>query len=118
MASSALSLRDNMLLQAAADGLSGEEMEARYGIPAAEAVLRVREILKSRDIWSELEQEQLLLADLQKLKQKIMDRVDMFTGGRGVGIGGAEEPQRDREDARQARSRHGRRPPEGICHPR
>lgn len=78
MASTTLSLRDNMLLEAAANGLSGEEMEVRYGIPAAEAVVRVREILRARDIWSEIEQKQLLLVDLQKLKSQLASNMSRF----------------------------------------
>ena len=68
---SGLTLRDNLLVQAAADGLSGEEMEAKYGVPAAQAVVRVRQILRERDIWSETEQRKLLLVDLQNLKSQM-----------------------------------------------
>mgnify|MGYP000970302192 CR=1 FL=1 len=74
--SNVLSLRDNALLEAAAQGLSGEEMEAKYGIPAAQAILRVREILKARDVWSEVEQRKLLLTDLQKVKANLFDRLE------------------------------------------
>lgn len=68
---SGLTLRDNLLVQAAADGLSGEEMETKYGVPAAQAVVRVRQILRERDIWSETEQRKLLLVDLQNLKSQM-----------------------------------------------
>ena len=68
MAATGLSLIDNALLKAAADGLSPQEMGTELGISAAKAVVRVKEILASRDVWSEIEQRQLLMVDLYKLK--------------------------------------------------
>jgi len=68
MAATGLSLIDNALLKAAADGLSPQEMGSELGISAAKAVVRVKEILASRDVWSEIEQRQLLMVDLYKLK--------------------------------------------------
>ena len=76
MTSRNLSLRDNAILQAFANGLSPEEVEKKFGIPAAEAVIRTREILRSRDIWSQIEQRQLLLEDLQRLKVSLMDKAN------------------------------------------
>lgn len=64
-----------MLIQAAADGLSGEEMEAKFGIPAAEAIIRVRDILRKRDIWSDEEERRLLLVDLQGLKNQLQSQI-------------------------------------------
>lgn len=69
-------LQKNMLLQAAADGLSPDEMEAKYGIPAAQCLIIVRDMLKSRDIWSEVEQRRLLLVDLQDLKVKMKSQME------------------------------------------
>lgn len=69
-----LALRDRKLLDAAANGWSGEEIEAKYGIPAATALVRIREILKSRDIFSDIEKKQLLLYSAYKLKEQIEDQ--------------------------------------------
>lgn len=72
-----LALQDRRLLDLAANGASGEEIEQTLGIPAAEGILRVREILKSRDVWTEIERRQLLLHSAQKLKSKIEQYLDV-----------------------------------------
>lgn len=46
-------------------------MEDRYGIPAAQAIARVGELLESRDVWTELQQRKLLLYSAYKLKEQI-----------------------------------------------
>jgi len=66
-----LALRDKKLLTAAANGWSGEEIEERYGVPAAAALVRIRELLKSRNIFTDIERKQLLLFSLYQLKEKI-----------------------------------------------
>ena len=73
---SGLSLHDRRLLDLAANGASGEEIEQSLGIPAAEAIVRVREILRSRDVWDEVEKRQLLLHSAHKLKAKIEEAFD------------------------------------------
>lgn len=70
------SLQKTLLLQAAADGLSAEEMEEKYGIPAPQALLTVKEMLKSRDAWTDIERKRLLLVDLQDLKVKLKKQMD------------------------------------------
>lgn len=65
------SLRDQKLLEAAANGWSGEEMEAAYGMNAASAIIRVREILRSRNVFTDIERKQLLLQSALRLKEKI-----------------------------------------------
>jgi hypothetical protein len=60
-----------MLIKAAAGGKSGAEMERLTGIPAAQAVVHVKQILSTRDIWTEQEQRQLLLAELHELKESL-----------------------------------------------
>ena len=78
MASSSLSrgatVLDDILLKAAADGRSANEMERISGIPAAQAVQHVKALLDSRDIWSETQQRQLLLAELHELKDSLRDQ--------------------------------------------
>lgn len=66
-----LSLRDEKLLEAAANSWSGEQMEAKYGVPAAQALLRVRDLLRSRNPFTDIERKQLLLQSAFKLKEKI-----------------------------------------------
>ena len=66
-----LAVIDDILLRAAAGGKSGDEIEQITGIPAAQALQKVKEILASRDVWSEMEQRQLLLAELHELKDSL-----------------------------------------------
>lgn len=69
-----VSLLDETLMRAAAAGKSGEEMEMLTGIPAAQAVLHIKNLLGRRDIWSEVEKRQLLLHELNDLKDSLTDR--------------------------------------------
>ena len=69
--SKAISVVDDILLKAAAGGKSGDEIEKLTGIPAAQAVSKVKDLLASRDVWSEMEQRQLLLAELHELKDSL-----------------------------------------------
>lgn len=72
-ASSELALRDRRLLDGAANNMSGEELAQISGMPPAQAVTRVREILKSRDIFDEIEKKKLVLHSVYSLKAKIED---------------------------------------------
>lgn len=65
------SVLDDVLLKAAADGRSPMEMERISGIPAAQAVQHVKQLLDSRDVWSEHQQRQLLLSELHELKDSL-----------------------------------------------
>lgn len=73
MSSKEVSLLDETLIRAAAAGKSGEEMEQLTGVPAAQAVLHVKQLLSRRDIWNEVERRQLLLHELNELKQSLSD---------------------------------------------
>ena len=73
MSSKEVSLLDETLIRAAASGKSGEEMESLTGVPAAQAVLHVKQLLSRRDIWNEVERRQLLLHELNELKQSLSD---------------------------------------------
>lgn len=72
--SKAISVLDDVLLRAAAGGKSAEEIERVSGIPAAQALQRVKQLLASRDVWSEFEQRQLLLAELHELKDSLHEQ--------------------------------------------
>lgn len=74
MSQNEVSLLDETLIRAAAAGKSGDEMEQLTGVPAAQAVLHVKQILSRRDIWSEVERRQLLLHELNDLKESLTDR--------------------------------------------
>lgn len=65
---------DDILLKAAADGRSPQEMERISGIPAAQAVQHVKAMLDSRDVWTEHQQRQLLLSELHDLKDSLRDQ--------------------------------------------
>lgn len=65
------SVLDDVLLKAAADGRSPMEMERISGIPAAQAVQHVKQLLDSRDVWTEHQQRQLLLSELHELKDSL-----------------------------------------------
>jgi len=67
----AVSVVDEILLRAAAGGKSGEEIEKATGIPAAQALEKVKDLLASRDVWTEMQQRQLLLAELHELKDSL-----------------------------------------------
>jgi hypothetical protein len=68
-----VALLDELLIKAAAGGKSGDEIERMTGIPAAQAVLHVKQLLATRDIWTEQEQRQLLLSELHQLKDSLSD---------------------------------------------
>jgi hypothetical protein len=65
---------DDILLKAAADGRSPQEMERISGIPAAQAVQHVKQLLDSRDVWTDHQQRQLLLSELHQLKDSLRDQ--------------------------------------------
>jgi len=65
------SILDDVLIKAAAGGKSGNEMERITGIPAAQAVHHVKQLLQSRNVWTEHEQRQLLLTELHELKDSL-----------------------------------------------
>ncbi len=73
-----ISPRDMALLRLAADGKSGAEMQAETGLTAAFAVLRVKEILRERDVWTEIERRQLLMEELYRLKNKLDKQHENF----------------------------------------
>tara|TARA_R110000764_G_scaffold2564_1_gene11170 strand:+ start:514 stop:1017 length:504 start_codon:yes stop_codon:yes gene_type:complete len=74
MSQNEVSLLDETLMRAAASGKSGDEMEQLTGVPAAQAVMHVKQMLSRRDIWSEVERRQLLLHELNDLKESLTDR--------------------------------------------
>lgn len=78
MARGEVSLLDETLLRAAASGKSGEEIERLTGIPAAQAVVHVKNLLARRDVWSQAEQRQLLVHELNELKNSLQQNAIEF----------------------------------------
>lgn len=70
-----ISVLDDLLLRSAAGGKSGVEIERLTGIPADQAVVHIKGLLASRDIWTEHEQRQLLLTELTELKETLQTNV-------------------------------------------
>lgn len=70
------SILDQRLLECAANNMSPEQIEAELDIDGASAVIRIRELLRSRDIWDELERKKLLLESLYNLKSNFEKAID------------------------------------------
>lgn len=72
-----LSLLDEKLIEAASNRWTAEQIEERYGVEAPVAIARIKEILRSQDIWSEIEQRKLLLNSAYKLKERAEKALDI-----------------------------------------
>jgi hypothetical protein len=64
-------LADERLIDLAANNASADLMEKETGIPAAQALARVKQLLREFDIWTVLERKRLLLHSAYKLKAQI-----------------------------------------------
>lgn len=64
----ALSPLEGELLKLAGQGLSAAEIGRKVNLPPERALLRVRELLERRDVWSERERFALYMDDLYDLK--------------------------------------------------
>ena len=76
----ALTIRDETLLKLAANGASGQEIAEAVGMSPEAAILRIREIIQSRDVWDDVEREKLLLQSLYDLKGRMEKNLDNITG--------------------------------------
>lgn len=65
------SIKDKTLLKLASQGKSPAEIAAETGGDPSAVYARVTELLSQRDVWSELQQRQLLLHSAYKLKEKV-----------------------------------------------
>lgn len=70
------SLLDRKLLEAAAAGMTGQEMADKYpSLTAAQAVLRVKELLESgRSAFDEIENRQITLIGLKRARAEMIER--------------------------------------------
>lgn len=65
-----LSMDDRRLLTLAQAGASPAEMSEELGLPAETCLARVRSLLKRNDVWTNLERQQMLIADMYDLKTR------------------------------------------------
>lgn len=70
-----LSPLDKQLLKLAGSGKSPVEMGLAVNLPPEQVLLRVRELLESRDVWSERERFLMYLDDLYKIKDDLQREV-------------------------------------------
>lgn len=65
-----LAMDDRRLLTLAQAGASPSEMSEELGLPAETCLSRVRSLLKRNDVWTNLERQQMLIADMYDLKTR------------------------------------------------
>ena len=65
-----LAMDDRRLLTLAQAGASPAEMSEELGLPAEVCLARVRSMLKRNDVWTNLERQQMLIADMYDLKTR------------------------------------------------
>lgn len=65
-----LAMDDRRLLTLAQAGASPAEMAEELGLPAETCLARVRAMLKRNDVWTNLERQQMLIADMYDLKTR------------------------------------------------
>lgn len=65
-----LAMDDRRLLTLAQAGASPAEMSDELGLPAETCLARVRAVLKRNDVWTNLERQQMLIADMYDLKTR------------------------------------------------
>lgn len=68
-----LAMDDRRLLTLAQAGASPAEMSEELGLPAETCLARVRSLLKRNDVWTNLERQQMLIADMYDLKTRAFD---------------------------------------------
>lgn len=67
---------EQKLLNLADQGLSGQEIGDSLGIPAAEAMMKIRHILEDRDWLSIVERQKLNIMQMSKIKSRMFEAVD------------------------------------------
>ncbi len=65
-----LAMDDRRLLTLAQAGASPAEMSEELGLSAETCLARVRSMLKRNDVWTNLERQQMLIADMYDLKTR------------------------------------------------
>lgn len=75
-----LTLRDEKLLRLAANGKSLVEIAEETGLGPERIGVRIKEIIKSKDIWDDVEREKLLLHSLYDLKDRLERNFEAMVG--------------------------------------
>lgn len=65
-----LAMDDRRMLTLAQAGASPSEMSEELGLPPEVCLARVRSLLKRNDVWTNLERQQMLIADMYDLKTR------------------------------------------------
>lgn len=68
-----VNVHDAKLLDLASQNLTPMQIEEETGIPAVQAVQRVKQLLASRNVWTFIEQQQLLLEDIYNVKNRVVE---------------------------------------------
>lgn len=80
MASTELTLMDSKLLRLAANGKSAAEISEQTGIAPEQALLRVKELIDSRDVWDDIQREKLLMHSIYDLKERLEGNMEALVG--------------------------------------
>lgn len=75
-----LAMDDRRLLTLAQAGASPAEMSEELGLPAETCLSRVRSLLKRNDVWTNLERQQMLIADMYDLKTRAFNFLERCFG--------------------------------------
>lgn len=75
-----LTLRDEKLLSLAANGKSPLEISEETGVAPEKVITRIKEIIKSKDLWDDIEREKLLMHSLYDLKDRLERNFDAMVG--------------------------------------
>lgn len=75
-----VTLMDKKVLNLAANGKSAEEIAEQTGIAPETVILRVKELIGSRNVWDNVERENLLLNSIYELKEKLEDNFQAVMG--------------------------------------
>ena len=73
-----LTVRDKKLLEGAARGLSANELSEMTGLPVERCKLRVDELLEEKNVWTDVQQRQLYLHELNALKTQLQDELTKY----------------------------------------
>lgn len=71
-----ISLVDDKLLLAAEQNWSPVQMGKKYGMRPEDAVIRVKTLLASTDVWTALERKKLVISSIMRMKEKFDNFLD------------------------------------------
>lgn len=80
MASTELTLMDSKLLRLAANGKSAAEISEQTGVTPEAVLLRVKDLIDSRDVWDDIQREKLLMHSIYDLKERLEANMDALVG--------------------------------------